>query len=243
MDTDFEPSNLLGSGRVAEVFAHGSNVIKLYRLGEGKKEVFREAATLALLEDSGLPIPSIKAARQCGQRWGLEISRVPEASIPADVHSVAALMADLHQRIHAIRGKPITRLKQKLSTNIQRAGQLDPRDRDNLLSKLSDLPDDDRLCHGDFHPGNIMGSVGNPFVVDWLDATTGPAQADVCRTYLLALHHMPALADPYLAAYAKASGQRPDQILLWLPIIAAARLSEGVADEVPRLLALATTTT
>lgn len=240
MATDFDPGDLLGSGRVAEVFSHGPNVIKLYRPGHGKREVFREAATLAVLEDSGLPVPTIKAARQYGQRWGIELSRAPKAEIPLNLQELAELMAVLQQQIHAVRGKPLTRLKQKLSRNIREATQLEPADRARLLSKLADFPDDDQLCHGDFHPGNIMGTAANPYVIDWLDATSGPAQADVCRTYLLALHHIPGLAVPYLEAYLDTSGDQADQVLLWLPIIAAARLSEGVVDEVPRLLAIAT---
>jgi Ser/Thr protein kinase RdoA (MazF antagonist) len=167
------------------------------------------------------------------------MSRAPDANIPAETQSLAAMLADVHWWIHQIRDKPLMGLKQKLSGNIQRAGQLDLDDRDRLLSRLADLPDDDRLCHGDFHPGNIMGSIGSPFVVDWLDATSGPAEADACRTYLLTLHHAPQLASPYLSAYSNASGYPAKQILLWLPVIAAARLSEGVPDETSRLLALA----
>ncbi|WP_196260919.1 phosphotransferase [Pelagibacterium limicola] len=113
-------------------------------------------------------------------------------------------------------------------------------DRINLLSRLQSLSNDDRLCHGDFHPGNILGSEAEPFIVDWLDATSGPAQADACRTYLLALHHEPWLADQYLAAYAQASGWPAERILVWLPVVAAARLAENVIDEDSRLLALAT---
>jgi aminoglycoside phosphotransferase (APT) family kinase protein len=47
------------------------------------------------------------------------------------------------------------------------------------------------LCHGDFHPGNIIMSADGPLVVDWFDACRGDAAGDIARTSLLlgAGHH------------------------------------------------------
>jgi hypothetical protein len=72
-----------------------------------------------------------------------------------------------------------------------------------------------------------------------VDATQGPPEADACRTYLLALHNSPDLAEPFLSAYASRSSRRRETILAWLPVIAAARLAENVAAENERLLLLA----
>jgi hypothetical protein len=72
---------------------------------------------------------------------------------------------------------------------------------------------------------------GAAVVVDWLDATSGPREADVCRSYVLLMPHMPALADAYLAAYCAASGCGRSAILAWLEVVAAARLAEGTSDE------------
>jgi aminoglycoside phosphotransferase family enzyme len=237
MTEEFGTGDLIGSGRVADVVARGTNVIKLYREGLGKLEAFREAAILSVLEDADLHTPSVQNVGKFGERWGLEMSRAPGSTISLSGETLGVWMAGLHWRLHQIRGIALTSLKLKLARNIQRALQLENDDRAKLLLRLRDLPDDDCLCHGDFHPANIMGSEAEPHVVDWLDATSGPAQADACRTYLLALHHAPELARSYLAAYEKASSCSTEQILRWLPIVAAARLSENIADEVPRLLA------
>ena len=237
--TNWEIGENLGCGRVAEVFAHGGNVIKLYRAGRGKEEAFREAATLAILQSTGLPIPSVVSVGQYKDRWGIEMSRAPQRTVAFDTGSQVSAMAGLHHRIHQVRSRTLPGQKKRLRENIERATQLTSRERVRLLSLLEDLPDDDQLCHGDFHPGNIMGDMSKPFVVDWLDATSGSAQADVCRTYLLALHNAPALADVYLAEYCHASGYPAEPILAWLPVVAAARLVEDIPEEVPRLLALA----
>jgi hypothetical protein len=228
---------LLGSGQVAEVFEFGPHVIKLYRGQQHKKSAFREGATLAALEGSGLSVPVVHEINCFDGRWGVVMSRAP-ASTPGSLGDAEAL-ATLHIRLHQLDGGRLGPLKQKLAQDVERAGQLAPEHRDALLRYLAGLPNGDRLCHGDFHPGNIMGSIDEPFIVDWVDATQGPPEADACRTYLLALHNSPALAEPYLSAYASRTSRSRNTILAWLPVIAAARLAENVAAEDERLLLLA----
>jgi aminoglycoside phosphotransferase (APT) family kinase protein len=47
------------------------------------------------------------------------------------------------------------------------------------------------VCHGDFHPLNVMVDGSSAAVIDWTDAGLGPREADVARTALL--FHMAAL--------------------------------------------------
>lgn len=228
---------LLGRGQVAEVFEFGPHAIKLFRSARGKVSAFREAATLVTLEGSGLPVPVVHEIGCFGGRWGLVISRAPDSPIPFPADP--ATLASLHVRLHKLHGARLGSLKQKLALEIGRAALLSLPESRALLSYLAELPDGDRLCHGDFHPGNIMGSSDEPFVVDWVDATQGAPEADACRSYLLALHNLPDFAEPYLSAYAALSGVPRDAVLAWLPVLAAARLSENVVAENERLLLLA----
>lgn len=48
------------------------------------------------------------------------------------------------------------------------------------------------VCHGDFHPLNVMVDGSRAAVIDWTDAGLGPREADVARTALL--FHVAALA-------------------------------------------------
>jgi aminoglycoside phosphotransferase (APT) family kinase protein len=41
------------------------------------------------------------------------------------------------------------------------------------------------VCHGDFHPLNVMVDGASAAVIDWTDAGLGPREADVARTVLL----------------------------------------------------------
>jgi hypothetical protein len=49
---------------------------------------------------------------------------------------------------------------------------------------------------------------------------------------------MPQVAADYVSAYAAASGTSSQTVFNWLPVVAAARLAEGVPNETPRLLAM-----
>jgi aminoglycoside phosphotransferase (APT) family kinase protein len=56
--------------------------------------------------------------------------------------------------------------------------------RDKALSILSELPDGDRLCHLDFHPGNVIRDAATMIVIDWSSAARGDPLADVAFTLL-----------------------------------------------------------
>ena len=48
------------------------------------------------------------------------------------------------------------------------------------------------MCHGDFHPLNVVVDGTSSAVIDWTDAGLGPREADVARTLLL--FHVAAMA-------------------------------------------------
>jgi aminoglycoside phosphotransferase (APT) family kinase protein len=48
------------------------------------------------------------------------------------------------------------------------------------------------VCHGDFHPLNVMVDGDRASVIDWTDAGLGPREADVARTALI--FHIAAIA-------------------------------------------------
>jgi aminoglycoside phosphotransferase (APT) family kinase protein len=235
----------LGKGRQAEAFQYGDRVLKLYTLPAHKPLAFHEAATLARVEALGLPTPATHGVQRFDERWGVLMDLAPGASFgdqmraePARAGEFLAELARLHVLIHSRSGDGLRSLRAKLAANIGRAQSLGPARRDHLLASLAALPDGDRLCHGDFHPLNVIGTPGAAMIVDWLDATAGPPAADVCRSWLLLRLAAPDLAEPYLEAYARARGMPRAQAMQWLPVLAAARLGEGVAGEAETLLAM-----
>ncbi|GLQ08330.1 aminoglycoside phosphotransferase [Devosia yakushimensis] len=238
------PGRLIGRGKEAEVFEAGEDVLKLYRAGVGQPVVEREAGILARLADLPLPAPQLRGVVEIDGRWGLVMSRAVGQPLAADlrddtIEAIAQGTAMLHGRIHAQPGTGLESYKARLTAAIGQAEGLEAVEQAGLMQRLAALPDGDRLCHGDFHPANIIGSLEHPVIVDWPDARSGPPAADVGRSYLLLLHNLPAMAEPYLAGYEQHWGLPRAAVLDWLPVLAAARLAENVPAEAERLLALA----
>lgn len=234
---------LVGTGKEAEVFEWGALVLKLYRRPERKLAAFHEAAVLALVESLGLPAPRVGGVEQVDGRWGIAMTRVDGPAFgeampgePGRIAGYLAAMAALHARLHRHPGAGLGGMKARLAQNIGRAGGLGDARRRNLLDGLATLPEGDRLCHGDFHPWNILGAIGEETIVDWLDACRGVPAADVCRSFVLMRPHVPDLASDYVDAYANHAGVTRADVLIWLPFVAAGRLAEGVADETDALM-------
>jgi len=87
-------------------------------------------------------------------------------------------------------------LKVTLAANIAASVHLDKSRKRELHDAIVDMPHGDRLCHGDFHPLNILGDTLDPVVIDWLDARRGDPVADVCRSYLLLKLHAAEMPGP-----------------------------------------------
>ncbi|HEY1619240.1 MAG TPA: aminoglycoside phosphotransferase family protein [Streptosporangiaceae bacterium] len=90
------------------------------------------------------------------------------------------------------------------------------------------------VCHGDFHPANLLISAGQVRVIDWTDAGIGDRHADIARTawvfrlaavaaprraqrFLLGALG-PLAASVYLAAYQRELPIDPERLSLWLPL-------------------------
>jgi hypothetical protein len=161
--------HLLAAGNVAEIFAWGNRVVKLYKSSAAKPAAFREAAIHAAVEALGLPVPKVWSVQEIGGRWGLVLDRVRHASFGEqmlgnldDVSRYLECMVRLHIRIHANPAVHLPGLNVRLAANIAATELLDKSQKQRLLGGIANMADGGRLCHGDFHPMNILGDVSIP---------------------------------------------------------------------------------
>jgi Ser/Thr protein kinase RdoA (MazF antagonist) len=149
--------------------------------------------------------------------------------------------------MHSFRIKDLPSQHQIIEKKIQRAEPLPENLREGALKALRKLPQDDLLCHGDFHPDNIQMSKRGPVIIDWSDATKGTPVADIARTKLLITQSQPVYwvkFDPkelsyfrtkfmeiYLSQYSQLRSFSNEELELWQLPVAAARLSEGIKGE------------
>ena len=117
-----------------------------------------------------------------------------------------------------------------------------------VLALIDRLPVDDRLSHGDLHPGNVILTAEGPRLIDWTGAKRGGAPLDLAtcqfhRTELVVEKHGSpeqrlALGDAMQTEYARLAGVAPEtlqaEIDAHLPVARVFFLLSGVAKPATR---------
>lgn len=241
-----EIGSLLASGNTADVFAWGDNrVVKLYKPAPWAKRVaFREAANQAAVEAMGIPVPAVYGVVEYSDRWGVVSDRVQGTSFaqrmladPTLVTGHVEALIDLQLRLQQTTASFFAGVKQRLANHIGHAPHLDPDRKNALIAGLRAMPDGDQLCHFDFHPMDVLGTMSSPVVIDWCDACRGTPLADSCRSHMLLEIHAEPFAASYLERYCRVNQCSADELMAWRPYMLAAKLIETPA-EAPRLLRL-----
>ncbi|HRF96250.1 MAG TPA: aminoglycoside phosphotransferase family protein [Aggregatilineales bacterium] len=158
----------------------------------------------------------------------------------------ARWLGRLHATIHqhpVLDGLPNQR--DRLRRHITHTTHLNDPERAILLDKLDAMPDDTMVCHGDFHPQNILVADEKATIIDWMDATLGSGFADIARTLLLIdgaeapPEFLELFKSAYLEEYARCRPLDQELVMRWYPIIAGARLIEHTSpQEITRLLGI-----
>lgn len=247
----------MARGRTADVYAWGDDrVLKLFHEWFPLEDIEYEARIARAVHASGLPVPGVGDIVRVSERNGLLYERVEGPSMlqmvqrkPWQVLHFARRLSALQAEMHAQVPAPLFRAdvpaqREKLERKIRQAGALPARLRSAVLAALAVMPGGDRICHGDFHPGNVLLTAKGEVVIDWIDATSGNPLADVARTTIILLGaaesnqiarlFMKAFVRlfhrVYLRSYFSLRPGGEHEYRHWLPIVAAARLSEGMPE-------------
>ena len=250
----------LALGRTAEIYDWELGwVLKLYFEHFDPRIANFEHRIATAISAAGVPAPAVGEIVCVNGRMGLLYENCEGQSMDADLQkhffhgpSHVRKMAEIHAEMHA---KPmnadISSTRHRLEQIIRDAKPLPENIRTAALKALEIMPDGDRLCHGDFHPGNILLSQPKPVIIDWIDASIGSPVADVARTSIILLGSaatespmflrkgIQILHTIYLRRYFQLRPDGYDEYHRWLPIVAAGRLIEGIDEQDDWLLAQA----
>ena len=243
---------LIGQGRTAGVYAWGEGrILKLYQEWMPASAVEREYIVTCAAHDAGLPVPAAYELIEMEGRHGIIFERIVGTSLLASLQkkpwtlvAVARRLGELHAQIHANPAPAdLPGQRQQIEEGILAGRDLPEAGRTAALAHLRQLPEGQALCHGDFHPDNILLSARGPVIIDWLTGTRGDPLADVARTSLLfetagLPPGTPAIAglvinlsrsllhSIYLGRYLQLHPARRGQIDCWRLPLLAARLRE-----------------
>jgi aminoglycoside phosphotransferase (APT) family kinase protein len=186
--------SLVAQGREAEIYEWGDGqVLRLLRAGAGARSAAVESAAMAAAAANGVPVPSVHGTAIVEGRHGVIMDRVDGPDLFARfgrqlwrLGGAARLLGMTHARLHEITAPAdLPALRERARRRIESAAHLPMELATLALRELDRLPDGDRLCHGDFHPGNVLVGAAGPVVIDWANATRGDPMADFARTRLM----------------------------------------------------------
>jgi uncharacterized protein (TIGR02172 family) len=258
-----DSKTLIGRGRIAEVFAWGDDqALKLFYPGQALEWIEAEARMSRLVYETGVATPAVGAVIEVDGRHGIIYGRVHGISMlteisskPWKVFQSAKMLAKLHASMHEKKVTSLPSQRQNLQRSIQSVSVLTNQKKAAILKVLDGLPDDHVLCHGDFHPDNVVMSTNGAIVIDWTTASQGNPLADAARTSLiLQMGELPPgtpaliqwmtrigrglFHQAYLRYYFQYRPASAQEFTRWQLPMAVARLSDGIAEERVQLLSL-----
>ncbi|MCK5757710.1 MAG: phosphotransferase, partial [Clostridiales bacterium] len=170
-------------------------------------------------------------------------------------NSIGKDMAAIHFEIHSHKSCKLIQQKNNFENAIEDSKNILGGRTTKILHLLNILQDSDAICHGDFHPDNIMVYNKGYITIDWMNAYSGNPLSDVVRTQLMingpdipddisvimkvfAKLIKKSLIKAYTKKYCNLAEIDNSELDRWIPIIAASRLRENIPSEKKWLLSL-----
>jgi aminoglycoside phosphotransferase (APT) family kinase protein len=249
----------LARGRTAEIYGWGDGqVLKLFFAWCPENWVRQEARVARAMHAAGLPVPAVDDMLEVEGRFGIVFERVEGHSLleefrtrPWRIVWIARTLAELQVAMHKCEVPGLPSFNAGLERRVRGLDCLAEATKQRILELLATLPDGEAVCHGDFHPDNVLVTKRGPVIIDWMTATQGNPLGDVARTSLIFRMAGPpvgqfrgwldkqaaALANRlYLERYFALRPRGREQLAAWMIPVAAARLEEQIPGEREKLL-------
>lgn len=251
--------NKIAQGRTADIFTYPEDknmIIKLFKSGFPEDVINQEFQISQIVYSLGIHTPQPIKLLELDHRKGILFRRVFGDTLlsnikkrPLLLNKYAKRLAAEHYKIHSISEvEELTQQRKVLSDHIKSASVMTDSDKNIIIEYLDKLPHDSSiLCHGDFHPDNVMVGEQN-WIIDWMTGMSGNPAGDVARTIiLLSTGTLPEgtpfffklvinslrkrLVRVYVRHYLQLSGLNYTDIDRWILPVAAARLNEWMPEE------------
>jgi hypothetical protein len=181
---------LIGVGNTANVYEwEEDKVIKLFHEGYSDEAINMEYNNAMAIRDMEFLKSKAYDLISYDDRKGIIYDRIKGESLQewvlktGNMSLCAYYMSKLHKGILLNKILDVPDYKDFLRHHIPNSLSVDQRKK--LLQMIDNLADGNTLCHGDFHPGNIMMSEGRMYIIDFMNVCHGPYLYDIARTVFL----------------------------------------------------------
>ncbi len=233
----------IASSAMVDIYKYGDCAVKLFKPECRKTQALYEALTHARVEATGLPVPVIREVSVIDGRWAIAMDLIPGHTMeelmdkdPGNIDKYLNDLVDIQLKIHEKHTPKLSKLKDKMVRQINSLDNINDVTRYELLTRLESMPKHTKLCHGNFCPSNVIINDKGTYIVDWVAARQGNASADVARTYLLLSLKSTEWAEKYMDLFCEKTHTSKRYVQEWLPLVAAARLTEHRPEETELLM-------
>ena len=237
----------IGDGGTATVYEWGNNeVIKVFKPNIPTETIKNEEYIGKILNDSSLCIPKYIKTIKLNNKLAIIYERVHGKSLAevlidaTDKSDIAANFARTHYEIHQYHIDKLPSQHDMLNWNISKMGGVLGDNIKKMQELLDNISIENKVCHGDFHPLNIMVDCDKYTTIDWNGSCSGNPLLDVAWSYLtlnspaiesiygqLISNIFTKFSNEYLNYYCQYANINKYKILMCLPIVAIRRLYDN----------------
>lgn len=182
---------VIGVGFTATVYEWDENrVLKLFNQGFPIEAIKNEYHNAMAIREMNFAKPKAYEMVTYEGKTGIIYDKVEGESLldwvlrTYDLQECATCMAKIHKTILQNKISGVPNYKDFVKYHISIA-EVPSETKQAALHKVDQLSDGDTLCHGDFHPGNILISGDKAYVIDFMNICHGDYLYDIARTVYL----------------------------------------------------------
>jgi hypothetical protein len=158
---------------------------------------------------------------------------------PYHWNKMISLLAHEAHEVHMHKLPELPSIKDLMWERIKMDSSLPDLTRRQVLGALKKMSDMDHVLNWNFIPTLVIVTMDEPMALRWDQVCRGPYLADVARSIvLLRMANTDVFAENYGYEYLKICGRTPEELDVWIGIVAADKLVDGVPEERDRLRSL-----
>jgi Ser/Thr protein kinase RdoA (MazF antagonist) len=185
----------IGEGAFADVHTWApGRVVKLFKAGVPRRIPWYEARMTRAAFAAGAPAPEVLGEVTVEGRFGIVLPRLDGPTLlellktgavsPAEAGTILARLG------HSVHKTPVPPealpLREYMEGSFRLArGTFPDHIASGILARIDRLPAEDRLCHCDLHPGNVIMTADGPRLIDWTGTKRGGAALDLACSHVI----------------------------------------------------------
>lgn len=178
MYAEIDGKRKISQGNTAEIYDFGDDkVLKLFRDGISSDLIELEYVNSGIAASKLAEVPKVYELSEYEGRKGIVFQKIDGIDMlncilsnPLKLRRYMKNLAYFHTKINMPVSDSMRTVCEKLMSEIMCENYLSQDEKSIISEYLTKLPVGDCLCHGDFHPGNVMLSGDKVFYIDWMSA-------------------------------------------------------------------------